>query len=86
VRVKCWYDLGLQLDIDDHVLQTIQENHPQNQDGCKRDMFRTWLRMNPQASYSQLVQSLVELGDVSVADFLCNKHGELCIMLSSIAF
>jgi len=78
VKVNSWYNLGLQLDIEDDDLQPIERNHPQDQERCKRDMFRTWLRMCPQASYRQLVQALVELGDVREAERLCKKHGELC--------
>ena len=78
VNVNDWYDLGLQLDIEDNDLQTIERNRPQDREGCERDMFRTWLRMCPQASYRQLVQALVELGDVSEADRLCRKYGESC--------
>jgi len=78
VKVNSWYDLGLELDIADDDLQTIERNRPQDQKGCKRDMFRTWLRICPQATYRQLVQALVELGDVSEADRLCRKYGESC--------
>jgi len=78
VKVNSWSKLGLQLDIDDYDLQTIERNHPQDQEGCKRDMFRTWLRICPQASYRQLVQALVEVGDVAEADRLCKKYGESC--------
>jgi len=78
VKVKSWYNLGLQLDIEDEDLQTIKHDNPQDQEGCKRDMFRKWLRICPQASYRQLLQALVELGDVREADRLCKKFGELC--------
>jgi len=78
VKVKDWYSLGLQLDIEDHDLTTIESNRRQDQEGCKRDMFKAWLRNCPQASYRQLVQALVDLGDVSEAGNLCMKYGEPC--------
>jgi len=78
VKMKSWYNLGLQLDIEDDDLQTIKNDNPQDQEGCKRDMFRTWLRICPQASYRKLVQALVEVGDVREADRLRKKHGESC--------
>jgi len=81
VKMKSWYNLGLQLDIEDNDLQTIKNDNPQDQEGCKRDMFRTWLRIYPQASFRQLLQALVELGDVSEADSLCKKHGKPCRQL-----
>jgi len=81
VKVESWFNLGLELDIEDDELQTIERNHPKDQESCKRDMFRTWLRICPQASYRQLVQALVELGDMSEADRLCKKHGKSCRQL-----
>ena len=78
MKVKRWYDLGLQLDIDDDDLQIIRCDNPQDQDDCKRDMFRTWLTICPQPSYRQLVQALVALGDLREADHLCKKYGEPC--------
>jgi len=78
VKVKSWYNLGLQLNIEDYDLQTIERNNPQDQEGCKRAMFRIWLNNSPQASYKQLLQALVELDDVREADHLHKKYGELC--------
>lgn len=77
VKVTNWYNLGLQLDIDDDELQAIGCNNPQDQDSCKRGMFRKWLKKSPQASYTQLIRALVDIGDVNEADILCKKHGEL---------
>ena len=78
VRVKSWYNLGLQLDIEDDELDTIERNHPQDWERCKRNMFKEWLRKCPQASYQQLVQAMVKSGDVSEAHCLCRKYGESC--------
>ena len=81
VNVNDWYNLGLQLDINvikDSELQTIKRDNPQDQNGCKRDMFRTWLTICSQASYRQLVQALVALGDLREACRLCKKYGEPC--------
>ena len=74
------------MDIEDEDLQTIKHDNPQDQEGCKRDMFRTWLRSCPQASYRQLFQALVELGDVREADHLCKKYGELCNKINSLPY
>ena len=76
VKVENWYTLGLQLDIKYDDLDTIRSNCPQDQEGCKQNMFKAWLRNCPQASHRQLVQALVALGDVSEADNLCRKYGE----------
>lgn len=71
-----WYRLGLQLNIEDYDPHTIEENHPQDQECCKRDMFRIWLKQYPQASCRQLVQALVDLRNLREAARLCKKHGE----------
>jgi len=75
LKMKSWYNLGLKLDIKHDDLDTIEGNRPRDQEGCKRDMFKEWLRNCPQASYRQLVQALVESGDVSEADNLRRKYG-----------
>ena len=77
VKVTNWHNLGLQLNIDDDELRTIGRNNPQDQDACKRDMFRAWLKNCPQASYPQLIQAMVDIGDVNEASILGKKHGEL---------
>ena len=86
MKVKSWYNLGLRLDIEDEDLQTIKHDNPQDQEGCKRDLVRAWLRSCPQASYRQLLQALVELGDVREADRLCKKYGELCNKINSLTY
>ena len=77
-----WYNLGLELYIQDAELETIRRNNPQNQDDCKRDMFRKWLTNCPEASYKQLIQALVELGEKREADRLCKKYSKPCIHTS----
>jgi len=76
VKVTSWYNLGLELCIEDTELESIRCNNPQDQDGCKRDMFRKWLKNFPEASYKHLIQALVELGEKSEADHLCKKYSE----------
>ena len=79
VKVTNWYNLGLELYVEDAELETIRQNNPRDQDNCKREMFRKWLSTCPQASYRQLAQALVSVGDVSEADRLCKNHGEECM-------
>jgi len=78
VKVTNWYNLGLELYVEDAELETIRQNNPRDQDNCKREMFRKWLSICPQASYRQLAHALVSVGDVSEADRLCKNHGEEC--------
>ena len=57
VRTERWYMLGIQLDIDNICLNDIQvEHHPE--DKRRARMFEEWLRVNPEASVSQLIEAL----------------------------
>ena len=75
VQVTEWYDLGLQLGLEDKDLDVIQRNNPENLKACRREMFKTWLRISSSPSYQQLVEALKAVGDVKEADKLCKKHG-----------
>ena len=74
-----WYNLGLELYVEDDELNTIRRNNPQDQDNCKREMFRKWLSNCPQASYRQLVRALVSVGDVREAERVSKDHGKECM-------
>lgn len=80
VKVTNWYNLGLELYVEDAELETIRKNNQRDQDNCKREMFRNWLSICPQASYRQLAQALISVGDVREADRLCKNHGEECML------
>ena len=81
VQTTKWYDLGLQLGIEDTELDVIEENNPKDIDACKRKMFKAWLRITPSPSYRQLVEALQTVGEISEADRLCKKHGRIIAVL-----
>ena len=81
-----WYNLGLQLGIEDTELDVIKENNPGDIDACKRNMFKTWLRIIPSPSYQQLVEALQAVGEISEADRLCKKYGKIIAVLEVEAF
>ena len=76
VQVAEWYDLGLQLGVEDEELDVIKKNNPGNLRACKREMFRKWLRITANPSYQQLVEALKAVGDVKEADQLSKKYGK----------
>ena len=76
VQVAEWYDLGLQLGVEDEELDVIKKNNPGNLRACKREMFRKWLRITPSPSYQHLVEALIAVGDVKEADQLSKKYGK----------
>ena len=57
VRTERWYMLGIQLDIDTVCLNDIQAEH-HSEDKRRARMFEEWLRVNPEASVSQLIEAL----------------------------
>ena len=62
-----WYSLGLELlDSNTAVLDVIKTSHQRDDDRC-REMFKKWLEMKPDASWSQLVTALnnIELNTVA---------------------
>ena len=76
VQVTEWYDLGLQLGVEDEELDVIHRNNPGNLKTCRREMFKAWLRITPNPSYQQLVEALTAVGDVREADQLSKKYGK----------
>ena len=79
IKVTEWYDLGLQLDIDDHELDVIQKDHYGDVRACRREMFRTWLKSFPTATYQQLVQALLAIGENREACRICKRYGKIIV-------
>ena len=77
IRAVEWYDLGLQLGVENAELKVIQKNNPGDLRACRREMFKAWLRINPSPSYQQLVEALQAVGEISEADYLCKKYGKI---------
>ena len=76
VRAVEWYDLGLQLGVENAELKVIQKNNLGDLRACRREMFEAWLRITPSPSYQQLVEALLEVGETTEADCLCKKYGK----------
>ena len=57
VRTNRWYELGMQLDIDTVCLNDIQDANS-SVEKRRAKMFEEWLRVNPEASVSQLIAAL----------------------------
>ena len=75
VRVTEWYDLGLQLNVDDAELEAIEKDNPGDTKACKRKMFKAWLKTtNP--TYEELIDALVVIGEHREADRLSKQYGK----------
>ena len=63
-----WYELGVELlDSNTAVLDVIQSEHQSDNVRCSK-MLKTWLEMKPDASWSQLVTALNNIGLRTAAD------------------
>eukprot|EP00731_Ephydatia_muelleri_P004490 Em0002g666a len=62
-----WYRLGLQLNISENELDKIKANNSTDVDSCILEMFKTWLRNTPDATYAELKDALDRIGEHSVA-------------------
>ena len=76
LQVSDWNRLGLALKLDSHDLGIIEKDHRGDTKTQTLKMFEQWLKTQPDASYEQLIKSLCEVGDKTVASFLCNKYGK----------
>ena len=59
-----WYDLGTQLLTADTAgtLDVIKTNNPNDVSACCNTMFIKWLQLQPNATWSQLIIALVNIG------------------------
>ena len=65
-----WYDLGTRLLTDDTVvvLDVIKADHPNDVNACCNKMFLKWLELQPNATWSQLITALNNIGMNTVAE------------------
>ena len=71
-----WYNIGLQLGVEDAELKVIQQNYPRDTEACKREMFSAWLKKTSSPPYQQLVEALRAVGENREANRLCKKYGK----------
>ena len=66
VRINKWFNLGVQLELDDVDLEEIREDGPDK----RNRMYQLWLRTQPRASRRQLLDALRrrDVGEYTVAD------------------
>ena len=86
-----WYDLGTQLLTDDTigVLDVIKADHPNDAGACCNKMLVKWLELQPNATWSQLITALSNIGMKTTAENvtkhfikgLCNNH---CITVHAL--
>ena len=70
VRTPKWYNLGLQLDLEDNVLEEIAKQNGRDVDDCRRAMFSLWLRTSSKPTRKQLLYALrtKSVAEIPIAD------------------
>ena len=60
VRTVKWHALGIQLDLENSILEGIAKQHANNVEDCRRTMFSTWLSTMPshKCTRRELLQAL----------------------------
>lgn len=59
VRTARWYQLGIQLQLDQDMLNNIREDAAlSSTEGKRTKMFETWLKSDHQATNKQLIEAL----------------------------
>lgn len=75
LEVIDWYNVGLQLDLDDYALECIEKSHT-DFSTQKRKMFMLWLHSDPTPTYHTLARALFLAKEERMAIDTCTKYGK----------
>ena len=73
-----WYDLGLELGVEEATLNIIKSDSSNKTETCFREMLSTWLKMiDPQPSWEGLIAALKRpyIGHAKLADEVRKEQG-----------
>ena len=70
-----WYDLGKELLTDDTVgiLDVIKADNPNDASACCNKMLVKWLELKPDATWSQIITALINIGMKAAADSVISR-------------
>ena len=69
------YALGLELNIDKHILNVIEIDHRNDVSTQLRKVLSEYLKRTPDASWRQVVTALHRVGEEAIADSIAQKFG-----------
>jgi len=69
-RLK-WFNLGVQLGIDDTTLNSIKMKYPSDADNCFKEMLCHWLKMDPPPTWDRLLSAL-ESDVIGLCNLACD--------------
>ena len=53
-----WEDIGVYLDIELGQLEIIKADHPGDTSGCCKDLWKKWLKLDPNATWEKLFTAI----------------------------
>ena len=56
-----WYNIGIELGIEHHVLNVTEKDHPQQSVICFRKVLDKWLKLIPNATWRMLEVALTNV-------------------------
>ena len=68
-----WHQLGRHLGIDMHILRDIDLDY-QRVDRKRSEMFDSWLRSNPDASWEHVITALEDMGEIVLVGEIAQRH------------
>ena len=71
--VKEWFTLGLYLGLKDDELREIEADHRYLQH-CKHEVLSRWLRKGHNCTWRRMVEVLIQMGEMVVADTIRLKY------------
>ena len=71
--VADWHTLGVKLEVEDHKLTEIEEQY-RNPQRCKHEVLSRWLRKGHNCTWRRVVEVLMLMGEMVVADTIKLKY------------
>ena len=68
-----WHQLGRHLGIEMHILRDIDLDY-QRVDRKRSEMFDSWLKSNPDASWEHIITALEDMKEIVLAGEIAQKH------------
>ena len=71
-----WFELGICLGIHYRVLEAIKNEHSDPTAGLQMiHMLQYWLQSNPSCSWSAVIEGLIEIDEIVLAENLSSTYG-----------
>ncbi len=75
MKFSDWYGVGLQLGVEDTILDEIDVDFSKLREK-RRAMFQAWLKGCSSASYTDLARALFMAEEETLGHNLCQRHGD----------